>query len=186
MTLCITNEAMKLKSNQDKQRLSGVRYWRERERKRGVRKRDAVCQRCVCVCMSTGAVRIMMVCVCVCVCVVCVLCVHWCCECVVCVWCVCVCVRVCVSVCVCGVCVCTCGPRLPRAVSTDELDELFEWVLMVVIADGGVGEVWTGLLDDGGGRKMKGRGWGTRTPWEREREIVSEVCERQCIVLLGY
>jgi len=29
---------------------------------------------------------------------------------------------------------------------------------MVVIADGGVGEIWTGLLDDGGSREMKGRG----------------------------
>lgn len=56
------------------------------------------------------------------------------------------------------VCVCYLCPWLPRAVSTDELDELFEWVLMVVIADCGVGEVWTGLLDDGGSRKMKGRG----------------------------
>lgn len=54
--------------------------------------------------------------------------------------------------------VCYLCPRLARAVGTDELHELFERVLMVVVADGGVGEIWTGLLDDGGGRKMKGRG----------------------------
>ena len=38
---------------------------------------------------------------------------------------------------------------------------------VVVVADGGVGEVRAGLLDDGGRREVQRRGRGTGTPWEK-------------------
>lgn len=47
------------------------------------------------------------------------------------------------------------SPGLPRAVGADELDKLLERVLVVVVADGGVREVGTGLLDDGGGGEVE-------------------------------
>lgn len=47
---------------------------------------------------------------------------------------------------------------LGRAVGADELDKLLERILVMVVADGGVGEVRAGLLDDGGRREMKSGG----------------------------
>lgn len=43
---------------------------------------------------------------------------------------------------------------------------------MVVVADGGVGEVGAGLLDDGRGGEVQGRGGGAGTPWERHTQLV--------------
>lgn len=45
---------------------------------------------------------------------------------------------------------------LSRAVSAYELHKLLKWVLVMMVAYGGVGKVWAGLLDDRGGGEVQG------------------------------
>lgn len=56
------------------------------------------------------------------------------------------------------------GTGLSGAVGAHKLHKLLKGVLVVVVADGGVGEVGAGLLDDGRGGEVQGRGGGTGTP----------------------
>lgn len=46
--------------------------------------------------------------------------------------------------------------RLSRGVGAHKLHKLLKWVLVVMVAYGGVGEVRAGLLDDRGGGEVQG------------------------------
>lgn len=62
---------------------------------------------------------------------------------------------------------------LSWSVGAHELHELLERVLsrVVVVSDGGMGEVRAGLLDDGGWGEVQGGSWGTGTScWQTHKE----------------